>query len=224
MPRSLQIFLARKSLISVCLGTPIFCSGLDCATKNDGGLPEAVRNRENEGAAGIHPVLYGNLLFLIVPSGCGDGLLPVEFQRFLQSDFQAFEQLIPRRFLTIDAWDLFDPTNPPIAVLLDHCGVCVVLVCFQPLPPFLRMQGDGAPLLPVPVRNCRDTQPEKRRVLHGAERVVVTVASGKNHHSEFHRRGCSISAGRCQYSTARKWFDGLVYSKAITPHFTVPAT
>ena len=57
----------------------------DCATMNDACLLGSVRNPVNEDTAGTHFVSYGNALFLVLPPGCGDCLLPIEFQRFLES-------------------------------------------------------------------------------------------------------------------------------------------
>ena len=61
---------------------------------------------------------YGDLKLLVVLTRRIDRLGAIERQGFPQGDAKGIEKLIARRLLAIDARNLVDPTDPPVAVLL----------------------------------------------------------------------------------------------------------
>ena len=73
---------------------------------------------------------YGDFFFVEVNAGEGPCLAGIELESFLEGNLQAREQLISCPFLAIDAGNFLDPSDPPIAIFLDHCGVLVLHFVF----------------------------------------------------------------------------------------------
>ena len=64
--------------------------------------------------------------FLEVPAGGFDRILAIELQDFPERGFECCKPLFARCFLAIDARDFLNPPDPPIAFLLDDCGVGLI--------------------------------------------------------------------------------------------------
>ena len=62
-------------------------------------------------------------MLLVALPGSVQCLLAVEFECLTQCDTQGFEELRFLPFLAVHAWHLFDPADPPLTFVLQHCGV-----------------------------------------------------------------------------------------------------
>jgi hypothetical protein len=95
-------------------------SAWDCATRNGGYLPSEVHNHGSGGVAATPSASHRDVFFREMIARRQTGFLTIEIERFGQHLSKTLQELFFRFFLTIDSGNLFDPTNPPIAILLDH--------------------------------------------------------------------------------------------------------
>lgn len=68
-------------------------------------------------ASGVDCVLYSDEFFGVAGLGCMDRIFAIELKRFGETCPQAGKELFPSTFLTVDAGDFLDPSDPPVAIL-----------------------------------------------------------------------------------------------------------
>ena len=126
MPRSLQIFRARLSLISVCRGTEL-CA-LSAGLCHHEWLPPSRKSNSRVVSCGAANHAASNAdAQLAIAVSCGfPGTLSVHVQSFCQRDTQGLQKSFERPFLAIDARHFFNPANVPLAILLNYG--CVLLL------------------------------------------------------------------------------------------------
>ena len=101
-------------------------SEMDCATRSVCHLLEEVNNREMKDAAANRGVSYRDCeLFIAFPRRlfC---IRAVHLQCFRKSDSKGLEQLVTRALLAVDAWNLFNPADPPFTILFYDGRVALV--------------------------------------------------------------------------------------------------
>jgi hypothetical protein len=125
-PRSLQIFLAKISFISVAGVWRNVCSTPGYATTNALPLLSIVRNPAFEDVSAACFFSYGNFFFNISIPGVIQRILTIKLQGFHQGYPQGFLQFIQALFLAVHLGDFRYPADPPVAFLLYECGVLII--------------------------------------------------------------------------------------------------
>ena len=81
-------------------------------------------------ASGVDCVSYSDVFFGVAGLGRTNRILAIELERLGEARPQAGKELLPSSFLTVDAGDFLDPSDPPVAILLRHRRVRIGQVIY----------------------------------------------------------------------------------------------